>query len=135
MAGKNLVILIGNLTKDPEVRYTNAGAAVCGFTIAVNESWTDRSGEKQEKVEFIRIVTWKGLAEACGNHLRKGNLAYVEGKLQTRKWQGKEGQDRYTTEINAQTVLFLSGSKGGGAGAPREEPDDSWLPPDDKIPF
>lgn len=113
--GVNKVILIGNLGADPEVRFTPGGQAVANFRIATNESWTDKQGQKQERTEWHRIVVWGKLAELCGEYLKKGRQAYVEGRLQTREWTDKEGKKNYTTEIVANTVQFLGGS-GGGAG-------------------
>lgn len=108
MAGVNKVILIGNLGRDPELRYTKDGQAVVNFTLATNESWTDKdSGKKIDKTEWHRITAWGKLAEACGQYLTKGKRAYVEGRLQTREWEDKEGNKRSTTEINAQSVQFL----------------------------
>ncbi len=115
--GVNKVILIGNLGKDPEVRFTPSGAAVANFNIATNESWTDKSGQKQERTEWHRIVVWGKLAELCGEYLKKGRQAYVEGRLQRREWNDKEGKKNYTTEIVAQTVQFLGGGPGRGEGA------------------
>jgi single-strand DNA-binding protein len=120
MAGVNKVILIGNLGRDPELRYTQGGQAVANFTLATTESWTDKSGEKAERTEWHRIVTWGKLAEMCAQYLSKGRTAYVEGRLQTREWEDRDGNKRQTTEINAQTVQFLGGPRGeGGGGAPR----------------
>jgi single-strand DNA-binding protein len=116
--GVNKVILIGNLGKDPEVRFTPSGAAVANFNIATNESWTDKSGQKQERTEWHRIVVWGKLAELCGEYLKKGRQCYVEGRLQTREWTDKEGKKNYTTEVVAQTVQFLGGGAGAGAGRP-----------------
>ena len=116
--GVNKVILIGNLGKDPEVRFTPSGAAVSNFNIATNESWTDKSGQKQERTEWHRIVVWGKLAELCGEYLKKGRQCYVEGRLQTREWTDKEGKKNYTTEVVAQSVRFLGGGAGGGAGRP-----------------
>lgn len=120
--GVNKVLLIGRLGTDPEVRYTSNGGAVANFNVATNESWTDKAGQKQEKTEWHRIVVWGKLAELCGQYLSKGRQVFVEGKLQTRDWQDKEGQKRYTTEIVAQSVQFLGGpgdraGAGSGAGA------------------
>ncbi len=118
--GVNKVFLIGRLGTDPEVRYTSNGGAVANFNVATNESWTDKAGQKQEKTEWHRIVVWGKLAELCGQYLSKGRQIFVEGKLQTRDWQDKEGQKRYTTEIVAQSVQFLGGPgdrAGAGAGA------------------
>jgi len=107
--GVNRVFLIGRLGTDPEVRYTSNGGAVANFNLATNESWTDKSGQKQERTEWHRVVVWGKLAEVCGQYLSKGRQAFIEGKLQTRDWTDKEGQKRYTTEIVAQTVQFLGG--------------------------
>lgn len=114
MAGINKVILVGNLGNDPEMKYTTGGQAVARFNIATSESWTDKSGQKQERTEWHKIVVWGKLGEICGKHLAKGRQAYIEGKLQTRQWEDKEGQKRYTTEVVAATVQFL-GAPGGYA--------------------
>jgi len=110
----NKVILVGRLGQNPEVRYTPGGAAVANFNIATSESWMDKSGQRQERTEWHRIVVWGKLAELCNQYLQKGRQVYVEGRLQTRQWQDKDGQTKYTTEVQAQTVQFL------GAGAPGE---------------
>jgi single-strand DNA-binding protein len=113
----NKVILIGNLGKKPELRYTPGGQAVANFTLATNERFGGRDGQPaQERTEWHRIVTWGRTAENCGQYLDKGRSVYVEGRLQTREWTDKEGQKRYTTEIVAQTVQFLGGRGGAGAG-------------------
>lgn len=103
----NKVMLIGRLGQDPELKYTPSGSAVCNFSIATSESWTDKAGQKQEKTEWHRIVVWGKLAELCNQYLGKGRQAFVEGKLQTRSWEDKEGQKKYTTEVMANTVQFL----------------------------
>jgi single-strand DNA-binding protein len=118
MASVNRVILIGNLGRDPELRYTAGGQPVASFTVATNERWNDREGKAQERTEWHRIVVWGKQAETCANYLQKGRSVYIEGRLQTREWEDKEGQKRQTTEIVAQTVQFL-GSRDGGGGAPR----------------
>lgn len=110
-SGVNKVILIGRLGADPEIRYTNNGGAVANFNLATNESWMDKSGQKQERTEWHRVVVWGKLGELCGQYLSKGRQAFVEGRLQTREWQDKEGGKRYTTEVVAQNIQFL----GGGA--------------------
>ena len=115
----NKVILVGRLGQNPEVRYTPSGAAVANFSIATNESWLDKSGQKQERTEWHRIVVWGKLAELCSQYLTKGRQAYVEGRLQTREWQDKDGAKKYTTEVQAQTVQFLGG--GAGAGAEQQQ--------------
>lgn len=117
--GVNKVILVGNLGRDPEVRYSPSGQAVANVTLATSESWKDKnSGEKQERTEWHRIVFFGRLAEIAGEYLKKGAQVYVEGRLQTRKWQDKDGNDRYTTEIVASDMQML-GSR-GGAGIPAE---------------
>ncbi len=114
--GINKVILIGNLGRDPEVRYTPSGAAVANITIATSESWKDKSsGEQVEKTEWHRVVFFQRLAEIVGEYLKKGSKVYVEGRLQTRKWQDQSGNDRYTTEIVANEMQMLD-SRGGGMG-------------------
>ena len=114
----NKVILIGRLGKDPEMRFTPSGKAVTNFTLATNENWTDQSGEKQERTEWHRVVTWGKLAENCAKLLAKGKQVYVEGRIQTRSWDDKDGNKRYTTEVVANTMQMLgpieSGSKGMG---------------------
>ena len=119
-SGVNKVILIGNLGKDPEVRFTPGGQAVANFNIATNESWTDKQGQKQERTEWHRIVVWGKQAELCGEYLAKGRQCYIEGRLQTREWTDKEGKKNYTTEVVAQHVQFLGG-RGDSAG-PRSRP-------------
>jgi single-strand DNA-binding protein len=115
--GVNKVILIGNLGSDPDVRYTASGAAVANVNIATTESWRDKgSGEQQERTEWHRVVFFGKLAEIAGEYLKKGSQVYVEGRLQTRKWQDKEGNDRYTTEIVASDMQMLGG-RGAGAVA------------------
>ena len=117
MASVNKVILIGNLGKKPELRYTPGGQAVGQFSIATNERWGGKDGQPaQERTEWHRIVVWGRTAENCGQYLDKGRSVYVEGRLQTREWTDKEGQKRYTTEIVAQTVQFLGGKGGDGGG-------------------
>ena len=108
--GVNKVILVGNLGKDPEVRYMPNGNAVANITLATTESWKDKqSGEKQEKTEWHRIVMFRRLGEIAGEYLKKGSLVYLQGRLQTRKWQGEDGQDRFTTEIVADRMKMLGG--------------------------
>lgn len=104
----NKVMLIGRLGRDPEVRYAQNGSPICNLRIATDESYTDRDGNKVERTEWHSIVTYQKLADSCSRFLIKGSLVYVEGALTTRKWQDKEGQDRYTTEVKAHRVLFLS---------------------------
>jgi single-strand DNA-binding protein len=111
----NKVILIGRLGKDPETRYMTSGEAVTNATLATSENWKDKSGEKQEKTEWHNLVFYRRLAEIAGEYLKKGSQIYVEGKLQTRKWQTKEGQDRYTTEIVVNEMTMLGGKSSGGS--------------------
>ena len=127
--GINKVILIGNLGNDPEVRYTANGSAVANISLATAESWKDKAtGEQQERTEWHRVVFFSQLAEIVGEYLRKGSQVYVEGRLQTRKWTDKEGNDRYSTEIVANEMQMLGGRGGGTANferpdsAPRAEP-------------
>ena len=120
--GINKVILIGNLGNDPDTRYTSSGAAVANVSIATSESWKDReSGEQQERTEWHRVVFFGRLAEIVSEYLRKGSQIYVEGRLQTRKWQDKDGNDRYTTEIVANEMQML-GSRGGSADMGQSAP-------------
>lgn len=118
--GVNKAIILGNLTRDPEVRYTPGGQAVANFSVATNESWTDKSGQKQERAEFHRIVAWGRTAELCGEYLQKGRQVYIEGRLQTREWTNKENQKQWTTEIVANHVTFLGSAPGQGASSHRE---------------
>jgi len=154
MASINKVILIGNLGRDPELRYTQSGQAVANFSLATTERFSTRDGEKQERTEWHRIVTWGRTAELCAQYLSKGRSVYLEGRLQTNEWEDKEGQKRKTTEIVANTVQFLGG-RGGGQGGPSGGGseaggsgsgsgssggggggyDDSGPPPSDDIPF
>ena len=115
MASINKVFLIGNLGADPEVRYTASGSAVANFRIATSENWTDKNGERQERTEWHRVVVWGRQAEHCGEYLRKGRSVHVEGRIQSREWEDREGQRRFITEIIAQSVTFL-GSRGDGGG-------------------
>ncbi|NJD88359.1 MAG: single-stranded DNA-binding protein [Betaproteobacteria bacterium] len=116
MASVNKVILIGNLGRDPETRYMPDGGAVTNVSIATTETWKDKSGEKQEKTEWHRVAFFGKLAEIAGEYLKKGSQVYVEGRLQTRKWQDKDGQDKYTTEIVADRMQMLGSRQGMGGG-------------------
>jgi single-strand DNA-binding protein len=116
--GLNKVMLIGNLGADPEIRYTAGGAAVANITIATAESWRDKeSGEQQERTEWHRVVFFSRLAEIVSEYLKKGSQVYVEGRLQTRKWQDRDGNDRYTTEIVANEMQMLGSRPGSGGGS------------------
>ena len=124
MASVNKVILIGNLGRDPEVRYMPSGDAVANISIATTETWKDKNGEKQEQTEWHRVALFGKTAEIAGEYLKKGSQVYIEGRLQTRKWTDKEGQERYTTEIRADRMQML-GSRSGGSERmppPDEEP-------------
>ena len=162
MASVNKVILVGNLGRDPEVRYTPDGSAICNISIATTSQWKDcNTGERREDTEWHRVVFYNRLAEIAGEYLRKGRSVYIEGRLKTRKWQDKEtGQDRYSTDIVAEQMQMLGGGRdgdsdsGGGhyqgdGGAPRRQPPARQAPParsaapaqrppappDDDIPF
>lgn len=112
----NKAMIIGNLGSDPELRYTQSGQPVANFNIATNERWTDKSGAQQERTEWHKVVVWGKQAENCDKYLSKGRQVFVEGRIQTRDWEDRDGNKRYTTEIVAQTVQFLSGGSGGGGG-------------------
>ena len=152
--GVNKAILIGNLGSDPEVKYIPSGKAVANVSLATNESWKDRNGERQERTEWHRLVFWSPLAEIVGQYLKKGSKVYVEGRLQTRSWDDQSGQKRYTTEIVVNDMQMLDGRgdamEGGGGpsaspspedyGAPSAPPADSAPPAnsgpqDDDLPF
>ncbi|MEM6782650.1 MAG: single-stranded DNA-binding protein [Bacteroidota bacterium] len=114
--GVNKVILIGNLGSDPELRYTGSGTAVCNFSLATSETYKDSNGDMVEKTEWHRIVTWARLAEICGEYLKKGRQVYIEGSLQTRQWEDKDGNTKYTTEIKAREMQMLGSRDGGDMG-------------------
>ncbi len=154
--GINKVIIVGNVGGDPETRYMPSGSAVTNLTVATNESWKDKAtGEQKDRTEWHKVAMFNRLAEIAAEYLRKGSQVYIEGKLRTRKWQDKSGQDRWTTEIVADEMQMLGGRAGGGAGAggggggggsaARNAPSDSGpssAPPqpgpddfDDDIPF
>jgi single-strand DNA-binding protein len=151
MASLNKVMLIGNLGKDPELRYTASGTAVASFSVATTEKFKGKSGEWEEKTEWHNITLWARLAEIAGEYLSKGKTVYIEGRLQTRKWQDKDGKDRYTTEIVGEKMQMLSGrgegggqgQRQGGGGRPSQQQDYNHGPsyeepafnPDDEIPF
>ena len=122
MASVNKVILVGNLGKDPESRFLPDGGAVCNFSVATTDKWKDKGGEQQERTEWHRVSTFSKLAEICGEYLKKGSQVYIEGRLQTRKWQDKEGNDKYTTEIVADRMQMLGSRAGGSESMSRGEP-------------
>ena len=122
MASVNKAIIVGNLGKDPETRYSAEGAAITNITVATTDSWKDKAtGEKKEATEWHRVAFFGKLAEIAGQYLKKGSQVYIEGRIRTRKWQDKEGQDRYTTEIIADTMQMLGSRQGGGGDAPLRE--------------
>lgn len=124
MASVNKWIGIGNLTKDPEIRYLQSGEAVTNITVACNEQWKDRvTGEKKESVEFVRVVLYRKLAEIVGQYLVKGSSVYIEGRIRTRKWQDKDGNDRYTTEIEANEMQMLGGRQQRPEQAAQSKPE------------
>jgi single-strand DNA-binding protein len=126
----NKVILVGNLGADPDMSYTQSGTAKAAMRVATTEKWT-KDGEKQEKTEWHRVIAWGRLAEICGEYLAKGRQAYFEGKLQTREWEDKEGNKKWTTEVVVFSMQMLGGKGGSGSGA-----EDRNVPePDDDIPF
>lgn len=134
MGSVNKVILVGNLGADPELKYTPSNKAVCNLSVATNETWKDKEGTKQERVEWHRIVVWNEAAENCSTYLKKGRTVYVEGRLQTRKWTDKEGRERYSTEVMADRVVFL-GEGGKREPAAAEPVAASPLPVDQDLPF
>lgn len=139
MASLNKVMIIGNLGKDPDLRYTSGGTAVCNFSLATTEKFKAKSGDWEEKTEWHNVTLWGKLAEIAGEYLSKGKTVYIEGRIQTRKWQDKDGNDRYTTEVVGDKMVMLGGkgegkpaeSSGGNSGGYSEPPFD----PDDDIPF
>ena len=155
MANFNKVLLMGNLTRDPELRYTGNGTAVCNLRIATNESYKDQDGQLVEKTEWHSVVAWSRLAEICGEYLKKGSRVYFEGSLQTRSWEDRDGNTRYTTEIKAREMMMLD-SRGGdidsgnydqGRSQPQQQrqpqpqrqaqsqTQDNSFAPDDDLPF
>ena len=134
----NKAMVIGNLGNDPEIRYTQKGTAVATFSVATTEKWKDADGVQQEHTDWHRIVAWKGLAEICGDHLKKGSKVYIEGKMQTRKWEEK-GIIRYTTEIIAKSMEMLGGKnvdkESASPSAARGNNVDNPPAPDTEVPF
>src|SRR3954467_12328400 len=151
MGSVNKVILVGNLGADPELKYTPTNRPLCNLSVATNEVFKDKSGQRQEKTEWHRVTVWGDQAENCSKYLAKGRMVYIEGRLQTRSWDDKEGKKRYSTEIVADRVVFLSTGGAEGGGKPRSggkpwgeepssqaspsEPDTGPPPSDDDIPF
>lgn len=133
MASVNKAIIVGNLGKDPEVKFLTNGDAVCSFSIATTDSWKDKEGQKQEKTEWHNIVMYRKLAEIAGEYLKKGSPIYVEGALQTRKWTNKEGQERYTTEIVANSMQMLGGKPQEKQQTPQEPQEDKYEAPKPSV--
>lgn len=130
--GVNKVILIGRLGRDPETRFTSGGNAIANVSLATSESWKDKAGEKQEKTEWHRIVFFGRQAEVVSEYLNKGSQIYVEGRLQTKKWQDKDGNDKYTTEVIASSFQMLDGKPGATSSKPKADDSPEF---DDEIPF
>ncbi len=142
----NKAIIIGNLGQDPELRYTGSGTAVCNMSVATNESYKDREGQLVEKTEWHNVVAWARLAEICGEYLKKGSRVYFEGQLQTRSWDDRDGNKKYTTEIKAREMMMLddrgdsSGSYDGNGASSQKQPaqvadSGDTFEPDDDLPF
>ncbi|HWO18333.1 MAG TPA: single-stranded DNA-binding protein [Kofleriaceae bacterium] len=129
--GVNKVILVGHLGADPDMRYTPSGQGVCELRLATSESWNDKNGQRQERTEWHRIVVWGKRAEVCSKYLAKGRQVFVEGRIQTRTYDDKDGNKRYITEIIANDVQFLGGGRDGGGGGGRSRSDDGSPPPSD----
>ena len=135
MPNLNKVMLMGHLGQDPTLRHTGSGKAVCNFTLATNEKWKDKDGEKQERTEWHRIVLWDKQAEVAAQYLDKGSAVYIEGRVQTREWEDKEGAKKYTTEIVANDMQFLGGRSGAAPAPAAAAPGDSPGGDDDDLPF
>jgi len=144
MASLNKVLLIGNLTRDPELRYTPQGAAVCEFAIAMNRTFNSKTGEKKEEVTFIDIVAWARTAEICAEYLKKGRPVFVEGRLQQDRWEQPDGQKRSRIRVTAERVQFLGGPAGAGGARAGAAPESAEAPPEaagdlppgeDPVPF
>ncbi|MCX6294880.1 MAG: single-stranded DNA-binding protein [Bacteroidetes bacterium] len=135
MAGVNKVILVGNLGKDPEVRYLEGGAAVANFSLATTETYKDKTGNRQEQTEWHNVVVWRGLAEIAEKYLKKGMTIYIEGKLRTRSWDDKEGHKRYTTEIVGDTFTILSKKENNTSPGNNDDIANSSTKPLEDLPF
>jgi len=131
----NMAQIIGHLGRDPDVRYTPEGTAIANLAVATNETWKDKNGEKQERAEWHRAVLFGKVAEIAGEYLKKGSLVYLQGRLQTRKWQADDGQDRYTTEIVVERMRMLGGKGGRDTQSASGKPAAAEPPFDDDIPF
>lgn len=128
----NKAMIIGNLTRDPEVRTTPQGASVSSFSVATNMVWNDANGQKQEKVEYHNVVAWRKLADICAQYLRKGSKVYIEGRLQTRDWEGQDGVKRYRTEIVADNMIMLDRAGNSGQSSSESVPDTAIPSSDNK---
>ncbi|MBC8265991.1 MAG: single-stranded DNA-binding protein [Flavobacteriales bacterium] len=138
MAGVNKVILIGNLGKDPEVRYLDSGVAVANFSLATTENYKNKEGERVSQTEWHNIVLWRGLAEVAEKWLKKGSSVYIEGKIRTKKWEDKEGNTRYTTEILGDNMTMLGKKENGSAEKTETAPEEKSIPQEEKgddLPF
>ncbi len=145
MASVNKAIIVGNLGKDPEVRFTQSGQAMARFSVATTDTWMDRENGRQERTDWHNIVVWGKQAETCGQYLAKGRQVYIEGSIRPRSYEDKEGNTRYTTDIVAQRVQFLGGAGGGGTRSGQSSDDEPGggfddagagsVPPDDDVPF
>ncbi|MEJ2366898.1 MAG: single-stranded DNA-binding protein [Acidobacteriota bacterium] len=131
----NKVILVGNLGRDPELKYTPSGTAVANFTVATNETWTDKDGNKQEHTEWHRVVAWSKLAEICGEYLQKGRQVYIEGSIRSRTYKDRDGNERTAFEIRMTDMVMLGGRGGDGGGSVRDSGADEPTYQDDDIPF
>ena len=136
MASFNKVMLMGNLTRDPELRYTSGGSAVCNFSIAMNRKFTDKSGERRDETTYMRVTVWGKQGENCAQYLSKGRGVFVEGRLQSRSWETEDGQKRSAVDVVADSVQFLPGRGGNsGGGGFKDEPPMDGPPAEDDIPF
>lgn len=135
MSDFNRVILIGRLTRDPELRYTPGGQAVCNIGLAIGREWKNKDGEKQKETTFLRIVVWGKTGESCGSYLKKGREVLIEGRLQSRSWEGADGKKNSAVEVVADSVQFLGGRDRAGGGADGERESKGSTGPDDDIPF
>ena len=127
----NMAVIVGNLGKDPEIRHTQGGKTVANFSVATSEKWKDQSGNMQEKTQWHNITVWGSMADACGKYLSKGRQVYVQGKIETRSYEDKNGVTRYVTDIIAQRVQFLGGAQGGGGQQSSQERQGSGAPEED----
>lgn len=135
MLGLNKVMVIGNLGRDPECRSTQSGTAVANLSVAANETWKDKNGEKQERTEWVRCVLWGKLADVAEKYLHKGDAIFIEGKLQTRTWEDRNGEKKYTTEVNVHELRMLGGNGSSGGGRPRDSQANNAVRDDEPPPI